>query len=169
MKQSQFVLSRPMKTFFLSCFCRLAPIAHSALTTSTIPQRQPSQWHHKEHPLEALSRMVGFTGSYSHSAGDVFVFKAVSLAGVILPLTIGYGGMAGNTDTYTVDQTWYSGASYSYRSSTGSSHWGGVGLHNLRYGQKLPADQRSQGAKHRQARLTAQAPRSKSLTAVTLR
>ena len=57
--------------------------------------------------------MKSFGGSYSHAAGDRFIFKG----GVIWPVScfqmkITAGGSAGNPDQYTTDPTWYSGASY---------------------------------------------------------
>lgn len=58
--------------------------------------------------------MPGFAGSYTHSAGDVFVFKGgVTWPYTALPLTIGYSGSAGNVDYYGVDLSWYSGGSWS--------------------------------------------------------
>ena len=69
----------------------------------------------KTTPWKRCPGMVGFAGTYSHTPGDVFVFKGgVTWPASVLPLTIGYSGAAGQTDTYTVDQTWHSGASYSY-------------------------------------------------------
>ena len=64
-------------------------------------------------PWKLCPGMVGFAGSYSHSAGDAFVFKGgVTWPAASLPLTIGYSGVAGNPDVYTSDQTWYDGASW---------------------------------------------------------
>ncbi|MFZ3043672.1 MAG: hypothetical protein WA058_01000, partial [Minisyncoccia bacterium] len=54
-------------------------------------------------PWKRAPGMVGFAGSYSHLAGDVFLFKGGSTWGAAaLPLTIGYSGTAGNVDTYRV-------------------------------------------------------------------
>lgn len=60
----------------------------------------------KRHPY-----MPGFGGSYSHSAGDQFIFKG----GVTWPLyiTLAAGGSVGNHDYYGVDFSWYSGGSWS--------------------------------------------------------
>jgi hypothetical protein len=45
--------------------------------------------------------MKGFSGSYSHLAGDIFVFKGgVTWPSSVLPLTLGYSGSAGNIGTY---------------------------------------------------------------------
>jgi hypothetical protein len=53
------------------------------------------------------------TNSYSHAAGDQFIFKGgVTWTGVF-PFTISYSGSEGNIDTYTTDHTWYTGASWS--------------------------------------------------------
>ena len=65
-------------------------------------------------PWKRCPGMKGFARSYSHSAGDVFVFKGgVTWPYTTLPLTIGYSGTSGNIDTYTVDATWYTGGAYS--------------------------------------------------------
>lgn len=59
--------------------------------------------------------MTAFTGSYSHSAGDRFIFKG----GETWPMspssnfTISYSGTSGNIDTYTSDESWYTGGSWS--------------------------------------------------------
>lgn len=105
-----------MKTFFLFLLLSIASIAHSATYYIDYTAADNSaNGTTKSTPWKRCPGMVGFTGSYSHSAGDVFVFKGgVTWPASVLPLTIGYSGMAGNTDAYTVDQTWYSGASYSY-------------------------------------------------------
>jgi len=64
-------------------------------------------------PWKRVPGMTGFAGSYSHSAGDVFIFKGgVTWPKAVLPFNIAYSGSAGNQDTYTVDQTWYTGGSY---------------------------------------------------------
>src|SRR4030043_620824 len=69
----------------------------------------------KSSPSKRCPCMYGCAGSYSHSPGDIFVFKGgVTWPAAVLPLTIGYSGTAGHIDTYTVDQTWYTGGSYSY-------------------------------------------------------
>ena len=57
--------------------------------------------------------MQGFTGSYSHQAGDRFIFKGgVTWDSSALPLSIAYNGTAGNVDYYGVDQTWYAGGTW---------------------------------------------------------
>jgi hypothetical protein len=64
-------------------------------------------------PWKNAPGMVGFAASYSHSAGDVFVFKGgITWTSAALPLAIDYSGNVGNVDTYTVDKTWYSGGSW---------------------------------------------------------
>lgn len=62
----------------------------------------------KRHPY-----MVGFSGSYNHSAGDKFIFKGgVTWAAACFGMTIANGGNASAYDYYGVDQTWYSGSSW---------------------------------------------------------
>ena len=59
--------------------------------------------------------MVGFSGSYSHSAGDQFVFKGgVTWPSNTFPVTIGYSGTTNSQDRYTSSDSWYSGGSWSY-------------------------------------------------------
>ena len=69
-----------------------------------------SPWQHQPY-------MKGFTGTYTHQAGDVFIFKggvtwAYSASDPIFPMTIKAGGSTSAPDQYTVDKTWYDGSSY---------------------------------------------------------
>jgi hypothetical protein len=63
-------------------------------------------------PWKRQPYMQGWAGSYSHSAGDVFVFKG----GVTWPVTCfrmsPASGTAGNVDNYTIDATWYMGGAW---------------------------------------------------------
>jgi hypothetical protein len=78
-----------------------------------------SPWKH--HPY-----MVGWSGSYSHSAGDIFIFKGGETWPYdCFPLTLRAGGSAGSPDQYTVDHTWYSGASWSRPIFNGGQRVGG--------------------------------------------
>lgn len=63
----------------------------------------------KHHPY-----MTGWTGSYSHAAGDQFIFKGgVSWDHTCWPMTIATGGSGtGVRDVYTVDQTWFTGGAW---------------------------------------------------------
>lgn len=70
--------------------------------------------HDKASPWKRHPFMQGFAGSYSHSAGDVFVFKG----GVIWPnealgMIIKVGGDDQAADRYQNDKTWYSGKEWS--------------------------------------------------------
>lgn len=57
--------------------------------------------------------MNGFSGSYSHSAGDQFIFKGgVTWPNTCFVMNIVAGGSVGNRDYYGVDDTWYTGASW---------------------------------------------------------
>lgn len=68
----------------------------------------------KVDPWKRCPGMAGFSGSYEHSAGDIFVFKGgVTWPDAVLPLTVGYSGTSDNQDHYTIDNTWYVGGSYS--------------------------------------------------------
>lgn len=73
-------------------------------------------------PWKRSPGMVGFAGIYSHSAGDIFVFKGgVSWPAAVLPLTIGYSGSDGNIDTYMGGQKCGQPGSVS---CNGGSAWG---------------------------------------------
>ncbi len=64
-------------------------------------------------PWKRAPGMVGFAGSYSHSAGDRFIFKGgVTWPSAALPLTISNSGTSGSQDYYGVDATWYNGGSW---------------------------------------------------------
>lgn len=65
-------------------------------------------------PWKRCPGMVGFDGSYSHSAGDRFIFKGgVTWSNASLPLSVGYSGESGSWDYYGVDPTYFTGASWS--------------------------------------------------------
>jgi hypothetical protein len=67
----------------------------------------------KSTPWKRQPYMVGWAGSYSHQAGDTFVFKGgVTWPRVTLPIIVQSGGTLGMRDTYTTDATWYTGASW---------------------------------------------------------
>src|SRR5688572_7720049 len=62
----------------------------------------------KRHPY-----MNGFTGSYSHSVGDQFIFKGgETWPGACFPFNPAAGGSAGNIDYYGVDLTWFTGGGW---------------------------------------------------------
>jgi hypothetical protein len=103
--------------FILTCFLFLLQAQQVFSATYYIDYsaaNDSSNGTSKSKPWKRSPGMKGFAGSYSHSAGDIFIFKGgVTWPAAVLPLTIGYSGKAGNIDTYTVDQTWYTGGSYS--------------------------------------------------------
>src|SRR5665213_471229 len=63
--------------------------------------------------------MTGFSATYTHAAGDRFIFKGGQTCGssgtpCFTSWTISNSGSAGaGHDYYGVDQTWYAGASWS--------------------------------------------------------
>jgi hypothetical protein len=110
------VLDNKMKTLLSSffSFLILVPPAFSgtfyidfaAGTDSNNGTSTATAWKH-------APGMTGFSGSYSHQAGDHFIFKGgVTWNNTALPLTIAANGVAGNPDYYGVDQTWYAGAGW---------------------------------------------------------
>ena len=69
-------------------------------TTNTSP------WKHQPY-------MQGWSGAYTHAAGDQLIFKGgVTWDSTCYPVTITSGGSAGNNDYYGVDMTWFTGKSW---------------------------------------------------------
>lgn len=65
-------------------------------------------------PWKHAPGMQGFSGTYSHSAGDHFVFKGGVVCPIsYLPLVVPNGGSAGNVDMWGgLDQTWFTGGAW---------------------------------------------------------
>ena len=76
----------------------------------------------KRHPY-----MIGFTGSYSHVAGDRFIFKGgVSWPVSCFQMVIESGGTSAARDYYGVDKTWFTGAAWSrpkFDLNSSGAHW----------------------------------------------
>ena len=67
----------------------------------------------KTAPWQRAPGMNGFAGTYIHIAGDRFIFKGgVTWDATIAPWTNTNSGTAGNVDYYGVDNTWYTGGSW---------------------------------------------------------
>ena len=65
-------------------------------------------------PWKDAPGMNGFTGSYTHAAGDRFIFKGgVTWPTNMAPWNLANSGSAGNNDYYGVDKTWYFGGAWS--------------------------------------------------------
>jgi hypothetical protein len=78
--------------------------------------------------------MVGFSGSYSHSAGDHFVFKGgVTWPSSVLMVTVGNSGGSGNPDYYGVSPTYYTGSSWSQPTFDGGANSSVVGFWLVNY------------------------------------
>ncbi len=64
-------------------------------------------------PWKHAPAMRGFSGNYSHSAGDRFIFKGgVACSSSSFPMAISNSGSSGNHDYYGVDQSWFAGNSW---------------------------------------------------------
>ena len=86
------------KNYYIDC----ADGRDSATGTSSA-----NPWRH--HPY-----MQGWSGSYSHAAGDRFIFKGgVTCPASFFTLKINSGGEAGNPDYYGADLAWFSGTVWS--------------------------------------------------------
>jgi hypothetical protein len=89
---------------------------------------------YKSTPWKRCPGMYGFGGSYSHSPGDIFIFKG----GVTWPSIYGggiwnniltiqnSGGGVGTEDQYTVDKTWHTGGAWDYPVFDGAGHVGTI-------------------------------------------
>jgi len=67
---------------------------------------QSSPWLHQPY-------MQGWSGTYTHTAGDQFIFKGgVTCPKSYFSLVPAHGGASGNPDYYGVDKTWYTGSAW---------------------------------------------------------
>ena len=65
----------------------------------------------KTSPWKRQPYMSGWSGNYTHQAGDCFIFKGgVVWDHTTLPMAIQSGGTAANGDYYGVDKTWFAGS-----------------------------------------------------------
>jgi len=86
----------------------------------------------KSAPWKRAPGMTGFAGSYSHSAGDQFIFKGgVTWDSTIFNWTISNSGSSGNIDYYGVDKTWYSGGSWTQPILDGGGILGDAGANHI--------------------------------------
>lgn len=106
---------RLLKGVALFIALALLPVAsHAATFYIDFAASDDSGAATKLDPWKRSPGMVGFGGTYVHSAGDVFVFKGgTTWDNSALPLTVTNSGGIGTPDQYTVDETWYAGASFS--------------------------------------------------------
>src|SRR5205807_1579202 len=64
-------------------------------------------------PWKRAPGMQGFAGTYTHAAGDRFIFKGgVTWPSSVFSFVIGNSGTSVNRDYFGVDQTFFSGASW---------------------------------------------------------
>jgi len=81
-------------------------IDYSAGSDSSSGTSTSSSW--QRHPF-----MKGFAGSYTHHAGDRFIFKGgVTWPNACFNISVSAGGTAAGSDYYGVDRTWFSGTSW---------------------------------------------------------
>jgi hypothetical protein len=91
------VAAHPFRTFYVSYTS--GSETNSGTSAGSAWQRAPG--------------MRGFSASYSHRAGDHFVFEGgVRWPNGALPLIAVGSGEPGNEDYYGVDRSWYAGAKY---------------------------------------------------------
>jgi hypothetical protein len=64
-------------------------------------------------PWKVCPYMQTWDGTYTHAAGDTFIFKGgVTWPNACFPMNITTGGSATHRDYYGVDKTWYTGGSW---------------------------------------------------------
>ena len=92
----------------------------------------------RDQPWSRHPYMNGWTGSYSHTSGDRFIFKGgVTWPASAFQILIRAGGSGEqNRDYYGVDTTWYAGQAFSKPlfdfQNTILSIWGGTSLSGVR-------------------------------------
>ena len=68
--------------------------------------------------------MNGFSGTYSHQAGDQFIFRGgVTWSNDMAPWNISNSGVPGTNDYYGVDTTWFAGNSWTNPVFDGGSQY----------------------------------------------
>ena len=73
-------------------------------------------------PWKNQPYMQGWTGNYTHQAGDRFIFKGgVTWPHTCFQMTISTGGSVSAYDYYGVDKTWYTGSSWNRPIFSGDS------------------------------------------------
>jgi hypothetical protein len=88
-------------------------IDYAAGSNSNAGTSEGSSW--KSAPgMQTAAGCAGATHTYTHLAGDTFIFKGgVTWPAACFPMNITQGGSSNTIrDTYTVDQTWFTGGSF---------------------------------------------------------
>jgi hypothetical protein len=117
--QPPFALTprRPISKFCITALVILSALCSANAATYYIDYDAGSDTNSgtsKSAPWKKQPFMQHFGGSYTHSPGDKFIFKG----GVTWPNECwsinprGAGGVAGNPDYYGVDQSWFTGSSW---------------------------------------------------------
>jgi hypothetical protein len=103
-----------MRSFLLTLSLLLAlPVSAATYYFDYATGSDANNGTSKSTPWKHHPSMEPFSGSYTHVAGDQFIFKGgVTWPNAALPMYIRTGGTAGNLDYYGVDQTWFTGASW---------------------------------------------------------
>jgi len=82
--------------------------------TQTQAKSKSTPWAHQPY-------MANFTGSYTHTAGDCFVFKGGSTwSNASFPLKVAASGISTAPDYYGVDVTWWSGTNSGVVNTSGT-------------------------------------------------
>jgi hypothetical protein len=118
-----FVTAIALLLIPLAAFAATYYVDYSSGVDTNNGTTKSTPWKH--HPY-----MQTFTGSYTHAAGDIFIFKGGvtwqwTTGDRMFPLYVKAGGASGNSDQYTVDTTWYTGSSWSLPIFDGGQQCGG--------------------------------------------
>jgi len=138
--------SRLTRFLFLPCVALLAVVGNTFAATYYIDYAAGSDGNDglsKSSPWKRCPGMAGFTGNYSHVAGDRFIFKGGVTWTSCFPLKIGSGGTTTTSDYYGTDPSWFAGGSWSRAvfdfQNISLSSGGGVLIHgsNVTFGDGM--------------------------------
>jgi len=118
-----FVTAIALLLIPLAAFAATYYVDYSSGVDTNTGTTKSTPWKH--HPY-----MQTFTGTYTHAAGDIFIFKGGvtwqwTTGDRMFPLYVNAGGGSGTLDQYTVDTNWYNGSSWSLPIFDGGQQCGG--------------------------------------------
>ena len=100
------------RAFALPANCNVGTNVYYVDNVGGADSHSQTQAKSKSIPWAHAPYMASFTGSYSHTAGDCFVFKGGDTWVYSDYFVLSSGGTSGSPDYYGVDTTWYSGSSW---------------------------------------------------------
>lgn len=101
----------PLSAFALPSTCTVGTNVYY-ISQAGADTNSQAQAKSKSTPWKHAPYMHSFTGAYSHTAGDCFVFRGGDTWVATDYFTIAKGGSSTSPDYYGVDQSWYTGGSW---------------------------------------------------------